>query len=190
MERLFCQAACGDRVKGRACGVQAPPASTTTAVTALVMTVASAYAFPSEVAWSNDMKRCGVVMKNSLRAIVIEDDFLLADMLADVLLKLGCEVLGCASNVGDGVQLAGESLCDFAIVDLDLKGIMAVPILDRLRDRGVPFLVATGAFAEDIPPPYLDAPRLSKPYDLREMQRALGLLMPDWSFRASVTTIR
>ena len=115
-------------------------------------------------------------MKNSLRAIVVEDDFLLAENLVDVLVKLGCTVSGSASSVVDGVRLAGESRCDFAIVDFDLRGEMAIPVLDRLRDRGIPFLVATGVFAGDIPPPYADAARLSKPYDLRELRRALDLL--------------
>ena len=117
-------------------------------------------------------------MRNSPRAIVIEDDFLLSEILVDALVKLGCEVLGSASNVGDGVQLAGESVCDFAIVDLRLKGKMAFPVLDRLRNRGVPFLMATGTFTEDIPPSYLAAVRLTKPYDLHELQNALGLLLP------------
>ena len=117
-------------------------------------------------------------MRDSLRAIVVEDDFLLAEILVDVLINLGCKVLGSAWNVVDGVRLAGESRCDFAIVDLDLNGRTAIPVLDRLRDRGIPFLVATGAFAEDIPASYVDAARLSKPYDLRELKHALGLLVP------------
>ncbi|MEO8986771.1 MAG: response regulator [Rhodanobacter sp.] len=117
-------------------------------------------------------------MKDSLRAIVIEDDFLLAQVLVDALASLGCKVLGSASNVADGVHLATESRCDFAIVDLDLKGQIALPVLDRLRGRGIPFLVATGAFSEDIPAPYVDAMRLSKPYNLRELKQALALLVP------------
>jgi DNA-binding response OmpR family regulator len=124
----------------------------------------------------------GVAMKSPLRAIVVEDEFMLAEILADALVTLGCEVLGSAANVDDGVRLAGESQCDFAIVDLNLKGKMAFPVLDRLHDRGIPCLMATGAFAEDIPPRYLGAARLSKPYDIRELQRALGLLMPGFEF--------
>ncbi|HEV7121950.1 MAG TPA: response regulator [Rhodanobacter sp.] len=121
-------------------------------------------------------------MKSPLRAIVVEDEFMLAEILADALATLGCEVLGSAANVDDGVRLAGESLCDFAIVDLNLKGKMAFPVLDRLHERGIPYLMATGAFAEDIPQRYLGAARLSKPYDVRELQRALGQLMPGFDF--------
>ncbi|MEO7050070.1 MAG: response regulator [Rhodanobacter sp.] len=117
-------------------------------------------------------------MKNPLRALVVEDDFLLAEMLVDALVKLGCEVLGSAANVDDGVRLAGESTCDFAIVDLDLRGEMAFPIFDRLRDRGIPCLMATGAFPVDIPEQYRATMRLSKPYDLRELHCALALLVP------------
>ena len=123
---------------------------------------------------------------NPLRALVIEDDFLLAEMLADALVKLGCKVLGSAVSVEDGVRLAGEIMCDFAIVDLDLRGEMAFPIFDRLHARGIPCLMATGAFPVDIPEPYRATMRLSKPYDLRELHRALGLLVPGFDFPRQV----
>ena len=115
-------------------------------------------------------------MTEPLRAIVIEDDFLLIESLRDGLAKLGCEVLACSASLGEGLQLAGDSDCDFAIVDLNLKGELAGPVLDRLEDRGVPFLLATGAYEADIPARHVDAPRLSKPYDLRELEQSIKRL--------------
>lgn len=109
-------------------------------------------------------------MRSQLRAIFVEDDFLLAETLREGLESIGCAVLAQASNLRDGLQLAKSNEFDFAVVDIDLKGEMAFPLLDALDDRGIPFVIATGALLEDIPARHADAPRLPKPYDLQELR--------------------
>lgn len=115
-------------------------------------------------------------MNNPLRAIVIEDQYLLAEAVSDALLKLGCDVMGSAATVDGGLQLLQSRACDFAVVDLDLQGQISSSILDLICDRGSPFLLATGMFPEDIPDRHRDALRLTKPYDMHEIRRALGIL--------------
>ncbi|MEO6925059.1 MAG: response regulator [Rhodanobacter sp.] len=115
-------------------------------------------------------------MNNPLRAIVIEDQYLLAEAVSDALLKLGCDVLGSAGTVEGGLQLLESHACDFAVVDLDLHGEISSPILDLLCSRGIPFLLATGVFPEDIPNRHRGAVRLTKPYDMHEIRHALGIL--------------
>lgn len=115
-------------------------------------------------------------MNNPLRAIVIEDQYLLAEAVSDALLKLGCDVLGSAATVDGGLQLLQSRACDFAVVDLDLQGQISSPILDLLCDRGIPFLLATGMFPEEIPDRHRGAVRLIEPYDMHEIRHALGIL--------------
>jgi DNA-binding response OmpR family regulator len=115
-------------------------------------------------------------MNRPLRAIVIEDDFLLSEALKDGLESIGCQVQAQAANLHDGLLIAAGQTCDFAIVDLDLMGEMAFPVLDTLHDRGIPFVMATGAFPEEIPTKHASAPRLSKPYNLRELRQIIKSL--------------
>ena len=125
----------------------------------------------------------GSVMSEPLRAIVIEDKYLLAETLVDVLRKLGCQILGSAGSVGDAMNLVADSSCDFALVDLSLKGEWAFSVLDRLQDRGIPFLLATGAFIDDIPARHVAAIRVSKPYDMHDIRRALCLMASESGLR-------
>ena len=115
-------------------------------------------------------------MNNPLRVIVIEDEYLLLETVTDALRKLGCEVQGSAATVDGGLELIESRSCDFALVDLDLHGQLSSAILDRLCERGIPFLLTTGAFPEDIPTRHLGAARLMKPYDMHEIRQALGIL--------------
>ena len=112
-------------------------------------------------------------MNVPLRVIFVEDDYLLAETLAECLVALGYQVSAHATTVSQALKDVEAVPCDFAIVDLFLKGEMASPVLDKLRDRGIPFLVASGAYVADIPPRHLGAPRLSKPYDLHALQHAI-----------------
>ncbi|MEO8746124.1 MAG: response regulator [Rhodanobacter sp.] len=116
-------------------------------------------------------------MSGDLRAIVIEDDFLLSETLGDALKKVGCVVVAQAASVADGLQIARNTRCDFAVVDLHLKGRMAYPILDVLQERGIPLLMATGLLREEIPARYADTARLSKPYDMHELRGAIDELV-------------
>lgn len=112
-------------------------------------------------------------------AIVVEDDFFLCEALVDCLGKLGFEVGASASNVATGIHAVQTVRFDFALVDLDLKGEMAFPVLDALLTCGARFALATGAFEEDIPSRYLAVPRIIKPYDLNNLKAVIGAWFPD-----------
>lgn len=111
-------------------------------------------------------------MSIQLRGIVIEDDFLLSETLREALETLGCKVLAQAATLQDGQQLAASTDCDFAVVG-DLNGEMAFALLDALKDRGIPFVMATAASADEIPAKHAGAARLSKPYDLQELRHVI-----------------
>lgn len=112
-------------------------------------------------------------MNNPLRVIVIEDDYLLSATLKDGLERIGCTVLAQAANLRDGMLLTANTACDFAVVDLDLKGEMAFPLLDQLHELGIPFVMATGAYPGEVPARHANAPRLSKPYNLQELRQMI-----------------
>ncbi|HVG48940.1 MAG TPA: hypothetical protein VM899_12510 [Rubellimicrobium sp.] len=50
---------------------------------------------------------------------------------------------------------------------------MVFPLADRLRERGIPILLATGYECSGIPEPYASLPCLEKPLDVRQVALAL-----------------
>ncbi|HYZ49144.1 MAG TPA: response regulator, partial [Sphingomonas sp.] len=51
------------------------------------------------------------------------------------------------------------------------------PVADALRERGRPFVLATGGGHEMVPPRHADAPVLIKPYTLDAIRQAFESLL-------------
>ena len=108
------------------------------------------------------------------RVLVVEDDYLLAEDLKDELSAAGAEVMGPVSDLESAwALLAKGPLPNRAILDIKLGGQMVYPLADALRERGIPFVFATGYEAQAIPAAYADVPCCEKPFDA---ERCLGLL--------------
>ncbi len=107
--------------------------------------------------------------------LVVEDEPLIAAMLEDVLTDLGCRVMGPAMSLDQARSLFEQGGCDAAIVDLNLNGTSSFPLIQTLRQRGVPVVVATGyggygSDSTDLPDGCL---LLAKPYALQHVEQAL-----------------
>lgn len=109
-----------------------------------------------------------------LRVLVVEDESLICMMIEDILIDLGCIVIGSASNLDKALALAGEALMDVAILDVNLDGIRSEPVADRLSARGVPFVFATGYGTNGVSESYRSTPVLKKPFTERDLRRALS----------------
>ena len=83
-------------------------------------------------------------------------------------------MIGPVPSVADALRLlATEEGIDGAVLDMNLRGEKAYPVADALRERGVPFVLATGYEQWALPEAYKDVPRCDKPVDLRHLARAL-----------------
>lgn len=99
------------------------------------------------------------------RILLVEDAWVVGVQLKTILEIIGHEVVGPATTLEEGLALAEMDGLDGAILDVRLEDVDSFPIAERLRARGVPFCFATGYTDEhSIPPPFRDAPRISKPY--------------------------
>jgi CheY-like chemotaxis protein len=110
------------------------------------------------------------------RLLVVEDDFLIADDLANSLQDLGAEVVGPAGTVEDALQLLesdGEQL-DAAVLDINLREERVYPVASALAQRGIPFVFTTGYDTVAIPQVYASAPRCEKPVDKMQLVRVLS----------------
>lgn len=99
-----------------------------------------------------------------LRILIVEDNFLLAEVTKGLLEERGCQVVGPAGLLQDGLDLARAEPLDGAILDINLHGEFSFAIAEVLRSRGVPFMFVTGYQDRSIVPAvFRSAPRLDKP---------------------------
>lgn len=99
-----------------------------------------------------------------LRILVVEDNFLAAEVVRDTLESYGCQVVGPVGHLDDGLRLACAERLDGAVLDINLNGDRCFPIARALLERGVPFMFLTGYDdAAIIPLELRPTPRLGKP---------------------------
>lgn len=109
--------------------------------------------------------------RGKLSVLVVEDETMIAMFLEDMLIDLGCDVVGPAGTVASAIALietAGQEL-DGALLDVNLRGGLAYPIADVLLRRGVPFVFVTGYAAHGIDPRYSAVPAVTKPFPFKTL---------------------
>ncbi len=109
-----------------------------------------------------------------MRILVVEDEPLLAMLLEESLAELGHEVVGCAASVDQAMLTLDGIELDFALLDFTLADdATSAPVAIRLRDEGVPFVYLTGHRSLPSNPSVPDAPLLTKPFTLDQLDEAL-----------------
>lgn len=114
---------------------------------------------------------------HGFRILVVEDEYLLADDLSDILTGAGALVIGPCATVADAVAHAGTADFDAAILDVNLRGEMVFPVADALTERRIPFIFATGYDQWSLPDRFADAVRLEKPLKAAKIVATLGPLL-------------
>jgi len=105
------------------------------------------------------------------RVLVVEDNYLIATDLAEMLGRAGAEVVGPVARIRDALD-ALDLLPDVASLDVQLGDETSFPIADELTRRGVPFVFATGT-AKDIPNAHRERTVCQKPVSDAVMLQAL-----------------
>lgn len=106
------------------------------------------------------------------RVLVVEDEVLLAMMLEDVFSDVGAHVVGPAATVEQAIELIASEDIDVALLDVWLRDQRSDPIAETLRQRGVPYVLATG-YINPEGAELASAPTLTKPYRLNQLEGAL-----------------
>lgn len=107
-----------------------------------------------------------------LRILVVEDEPFVALQLQTDLEGEGHEVIGPASNLAQGLELAQSEGLDAALVDIRLGRETSATIAEHLLARQIPFAFATGYSDSSMLPEHLHSvPRLRKPYALEDVRR-------------------
>ncbi len=111
------------------------------------------------------------------RLLVVEDEVLIGMLLEDMLSDLGYEVVGVAAQVAQAAKMAREAAFDAAILDVNVNGQPVYPVAAILRERGVPFLFASGYGARGLPPEFRNCPVLQKPFQQGSLETELAALL-------------
>jgi len=110
--------------------------------------------------------------------LVVEDNYLTASTVCDVVRDCGFVLAGCVPRLEPGLELLAKREVDAAIVDINLDGTFSYPLCAELRRRSVPFWFLTAYRTADLPPLYRGVPLISKPADTATIRAALASLRP------------
>jgi CheY-like chemotaxis protein len=112
------------------------------------------------------------------RVLVVEDEFLNAMVLEDLILEAGGEVVGPVRSNRDALDLIGRAPIDLALIDVNVADGDTVPTYRMLRDNGVPTMVCTGGMVPlEMRREGFDGPVCAKPVAPADIVRGLvGIL--------------
>jgi CheY-like chemotaxis protein len=109
--------------------------------------------------------------------LLVEDNFIIALDTEDMLRQLGVENVRTAVSVIQALDFIEAGTPHFALLDVNLGDEKCFEIAARLRDLGVPFAFATGYGDNNaLPAEFANAPIVPKPYNLEQLEKAMGLL--------------
>lgn len=108
------------------------------------------------------------------RILIAEDEAITSMMIEDVVLGLGCTVVGPAGRLRDALRLAAEGELDGAVLDVNLNGEPIYPVAETLAARQVPFVFLTGYGAAGLDSAHAHRRVLQKPFRAAELSRLLS----------------
>ena len=113
----------------------------------------------------------------NVSVFLVEDEFLLAAVLQRDLEQHGFRVFGPYTTLEAAQAAVGAERYDIALMDINLHGQLAFPVVDELLKRDVPLIMLTGYEFLDLPKRFRAITRLSKPYDLDVTLRTVEHLL-------------
>jgi CheY-like chemotaxis protein len=112
------------------------------------------------------------------RILVVEDEYLVAMSLRDVLESVGSVVVGPVPSVEMALEtIASEPQIDAAILDINLGGVKAYPVADMLLARSIPFIFTSGYEEHVLRARYPKIRNCQKPCPFPKMEEALAAAM-------------
>jgi len=108
------------------------------------------------------------------RVLVVEDEYFIAADIARALDAAGGRAVGPAGSIEQARRLLKEQQVDAAILDLNLHGEMAYPLVSELAQRGLPCVIMSGYSPESLPESVRHVPSLEKPVDYNRVVNSLA----------------
>ncbi len=107
------------------------------------------------------------------RIMIVEDEFLPALDLQQMIEDWGGIVVGPVGRLDQARKLAASEELDGAILDVKLDRETSFPVAEDLLEKNVPVILATGYDAATLPSRFVGLPRLTKPYHVTTGERTI-----------------
>jgi len=108
--------------------------------------------------------------------LVVEDEPIVAMHTEDLLSALGFVNIVVVGGVRRAVEALAAFSIDLAVLDINLNGEKSFPIAERLTERSIPFLFATGY--SDQKTPFPDAILINKPFSSENLESGIRTILP------------
>ena len=111
--------------------------------------------------------------------LIIEDEMIQAWRIGDMLAMLGGTVGKIAFSYDQGIAAVTDTNWDCAIVDINLNGKPAFPLVAILEQAGTPFVFCS-AYSDvlvDVHPEFASAVRVSKPVTIEKLRDAMLIVL-------------
>jgi CheY-like chemotaxis protein len=116
---------------------------------------------PQASGYTRPRKERGMRCMNS-KILIVEDSYLLARTLEDMLSEAGANVVAIAPSVAIALKEIERHAIDVACLDIDLGCETSFPIADALAMRGIPFVFVSACDSGVVPPAHRHRPFVSK----------------------------
>lgn len=98
---------------------------------------------------------------NKKNILIVEDEFIIADVLANILKPAGYEVCGIANSVSQALEMIAAFKPDFVLLDIYLKGkLTGIDLAHRLSEMNIPFIYISANSNQKV----FDAAKTTTPY--------------------------
>jgi DNA-binding response OmpR family regulator len=112
------------------------------------------------------------------RILVVEDEWVIAELVKALLEKAGFHVCGPMSNSTDALAFLADNHSDAALLDIHLgRADTSFPVAQQLAERGVPFAFVTAYSRSDLPEHLADRPIVRKPFSSHALEAQVRALL-------------
>jgi CheY-like chemotaxis protein len=112
------------------------------------------------------------------RILIVENDFLIASLIEEMVTGLGYSVAGIAQTVAEALKGFSDTHFDAVLLDIKLDGQRNSETADVLLQRGIPFAFVSGYDIVD-EPLHAHVPMVLKPFSDEQIGAVLlGLVGP------------
>jgi CheY-like chemotaxis protein len=120
------------------------------------------------------------------KVLIVEDSYLLALTLEDMLTDSGADVVSIAPSVAIALKAMEAHAIDIACLDINLGSETSFPIADALAMRGIPFVFVSGCAADVVPPAHRHRPFVNKLEVHLELMNACRAAAPSFALHDKV----
>src|SRR4029077_2173097 len=99
-----------------------------------------------------------------VRVLVVEDEYLVAILIEEILESAGCIVMGPIPRLPEALDAVDHEDYDAAVLDVNLAGERIDPAAQALYRREGPFVFVTGYGEGVLSEEFAERPRLCKPF--------------------------